>query len=890
LAAARELYGETGAVELTDIRFRKALYIEQDRPVSVRLVFNHEDGNFQVCSRDYGRPEAQWRINAEGCILLRHSNGRAAETPATIAARCQRSVDQDLCYRHFKNLGLEYGPLFRGIGQLQQGSNEVLAQVALPETVAGQLDDYRIHPVLLDICLQTMAATLPIEAESSAPPRVYMPVSLQRLKVHGGFDKAKWIHARLLKLSDDELVCDINLLDHDGRVLLCIEGCKARSFGNGNAQMETRPQHLYRMDWRGRPLEVSQQTLPAGGVWLVFGDNDVFERALLSGLKGQARKFVSVHRGDTFAVTERGYTVSPGSADDFTRLFEHVQSRYPDPIRGVVYLWPAACEKGTNEDFGNAEALLERICTGFLHLVQSLGRLRQKTPPALWAVTSNAQPVNDDAERSNVLQASLWGLARVAGQIEYRDLWKAIIDIDRPSHPQTAGKLAIEILNGDGEDQVAYRLGIRYVPRLKSCNEWRLPVAPAFRPDVSYLITGGLGALGLVTAEWMIGRGARHLILAGRSELPPRREWAALTADHPARQRVSALRRLESLGASVTVAALDIADFEQLRDFVDAYEGESRPTIRGVIHAAGVASPKLIDEMSAEQLRVTLRPKVNGAVCLHRVFAERELDFFVLFSSIASVVVSDGQAAYAAANACLDAFAHWRHAAGHGGLSINWGPWGEIGMAADLNLVDFFRSRGFHAMTTAQGLEAFGMLLGERTAQAVVVAADWRTVASTGFQKPPAYLEELLAEQDEAETGAAEAADGEQDDFLLDYMSLADLPQRRSLLERHLASLACRVLRIDISRLGCGEPLNTKGLDSMMAMELKNRIERSLGASVAIVELLRGASIATIADKLIDHLEERLSQASEELNNLMGKIESGASARQQEQTGIEEKA
>ena len=874
LAAARELYGETEAIELTDIRFEKALYLDREQPLCLRLAFNRDQGDFTVYSRDYAEPVERWQVNARGRILLRHLDMPHRTDPGSIKSRCNRSIEQDLCYRHFADLGLEYGAYFRGIGQLWQGAGETLAELVLADEITTQFADYRVHPVLLDICLQTMAATLPIEHTPSASPRVYMPVSLQRLKVWSSLDSARWIHARLLKHDDHELMCDIELLDDDGQTLLRLEGCLARSFG-GDTQMEVRPQQLYALDWRQQALDHASEHKASNGLWVVFGDDDTLGNALLTRLEGEGRQCVMVNHAAGFAMTQRGYTVAPGCAADFSLLFESLRQNYREPIAGVVYLWPVACNEPADTGAVRIEALLERICIGFVHLVQTLTRLRQNTPPRLWAVTSNAQSVAGNGAQLNPLQAALWGVARVAGQIEHRELWQSIIDIDCPSDPQTQDRLADEILQADAEDQVAYRRGGRYVPRLAACNDLRLTAAPNFRTDGTYLITGGLGALGLVTAKWLVEHGARHLILAGRSALPPRHEWAGLTDAHPAHGRVAAVRELESLGASVILASLDIADVGQLSELVERYEGECRPPICGVIHSAGAASSQLIGETDARHFQSILRPKILGALALHRVFAERELDLFVLFSSIASVVVSDGQGAYASANAFLDAFAHWRQASGRGGLSINWGPWGEVGMAADLNLIGFFRSRGFFAMTTAQGLDAFGSLLGGRTPQAVVVAADWRSVATNGFHgnTPPAYLRDLVAESALIDESGGENSDNEQEDFLLEYITISDLTQRRQALQRHLARQACHVLRVDTERLGHDDALNTMGLDSMMAMELKNRIERSLGTTVAVVELLRGVSISAIAERLIEALEARLSEAGAELNQLMGGLE-----------------
>jgi NAD(P)-dependent dehydrogenase (short-subunit alcohol dehydrogenase family) len=177
-----------------------------------------------------------------------------------------------------------------------------------------------------------------------------------------------------------------------------------------------------------------------------------------------------------------------------------------------------------------------------------------------------------------------------------------------------------------------------------------------FRPDGAYLITGGQGALGLHIAHWMVGQGARRLILLGRTPLPSRREWQNIDPATSIGQKVSAIMQLEKAGAAVHPAAVDIGDGEQLQTFLTDYAAESWPPIRGVVHAAGVVTDKNLLQLDAAVFSDVLRPKLMGVWHLHSLLAADSLDFFVLFSSFAAV---DGWgASYAAANHFMDMLAH----------------------------------------------------------------------------------------------------------------------------------------------------------------------------------------------------------------------------------------
>ena len=199
-------------------------------------------------------------------------------------------------------------------------------------------------------------------------------------------------------------------------------------------------------------------------------------------------------------------------------------------------------------------------------------------------------------------------------------------------------------------------------------------------------------------------QGARRLILMGRTRVPARSTWQQLEADHPQKSLVQALSELEALGATIHLAAVDVADEEQLSTFLTAYEREAWPPIRGVIHTAGVVQDELLLRMTAETFQHVLRPKVRGGWLLHRLLRDYPLDFFVLFSSTGSVIASLGQGNYAAANAFLDALAHHRRSLGLPALSIGWGPW-SVGMVEQLKLEQFYTRRGIELIRPEVGMQ-----------------------------------------------------------------------------------------------------------------------------------------------------------------------------------------
>jgi NAD(P)-dependent dehydrogenase (short-subunit alcohol dehydrogenase family)/acyl carrier protein len=452
-------------------------------------------------------------------------------------------------------------------------------------------------------------------------------------------------------------------------------------------------------------------------------------------------------------------------------------------------------------------------------------------------------------------QASLWGLGRTIAE-EHPSLWGGLIDLDPRDTTEAASSLLCdEMLGPEREDQIAYRQGVRHVARLvrykggaSSHLRWRT--------DASYLITGGLGDLGLRVARWMVEQGARRLVLMGRTALPPRAAWKDLDPLSRTAHQIAAIRELELMGASVLPAAVDVADEAQMGLFFKTYEQENWPPIRGVVHAAGVVEGQPVAELETETLLRVMRPKLLGAWLLQRYLTDAPLDFFVLFSSGSSLLNSPLLGAYAAANALLDALAHERRAQGRPALSINWGFWSEVGMAARY-LRENGREFAPHGMGTfapEQGLEALGRLMRQDATEVCVMPIDWRQWSQyhpTASQSP--VLAHLI-EDDPGQTAAAHDNSPTNSRLSREELASARPEARAAMLEDALRQQVATVLKLSPSRINSQTPLIHLGIDSIMAIELKNRIESMLGIAVPIVTFLQGPSISSIASQMVEQL------------------------------------
>jgi NADPH:quinone reductase-like Zn-dependent oxidoreductase len=356
------------------------------------------------------------------------------------------------------------------------------------------------------------------------------------------------------------------------------------------------------------------------------------------------------------------------------------------------------------------------------------------------------------------------------------------------------------------------------------------------RAGASYLITGGLGGLGLVLSEWLAEQGARHLALLGRSQ--------------PSAHAEEVIARLRARGVEVRVFACDVSQPDQVRDVIAEVQA-NMPELAGVIHGAAVLDDGVTLQLNRERFERVLGPKLLGAFNLHEQTAQLPLDFFVLFSSAAATIGSPGQGNYAAANEFMDALAHFRAARGLPALSVNWGPWRESGAAVRPDRVGRLSVRGIGNMSDAEGLSILARLLrSEHTQMAVAPSVDWHEwVQFYPRMKVVGLFEQVLLE---APSASRAAATRERASDVRAAVLAADVAARHALLEAYLVQLVRQVMRIAATKkIDPALPLNRLGIDSLMAVELKNRMATDLDVALPVSKILLSAGLGELAGDVL---------------------------------------
>jgi acyl transferase domain-containing protein/acyl carrier protein len=791
LAAARALDADA-TLSVRDLKFERAWHLQADTAASFQLQAR-ADGHGGLSLDIQSRADAGW---------LQHASARLSEGTKSAAGpwevgvierlRQTAPLDGDEVYARLQAQGAHFGAHLRGISRAWLSRGEALAQIDLKPL--GDFSDERFcfAPAVLDACFQLTVLLAP-EGALCLPSAI---AAVQATRVPRG---ELWLHARARPATAgaDAAVVDAVLLDAEGPVLE-LQGLTLHKLDPAAATDARLP--LFDVHWA--PLLAPEAAVPPlSRQWLLVADAQGEAGALAEALK---------RRGESATVL-----------DGVALLNEALEGAANGCRMDVIDL--RALDLVSTE--GAADAAFDAL----LQPARLLGQVAASAPLRLWWVTRGAQAAQAaDGTTLALAQSPVSGLAAVLA-VEQGDRWGGTVDLDPDLGVAEQADALIEAVRADA-GSVASRQGQRLQARLRRLEARPPAVAPRWRKDASYLITGGLGGVGAHVARWLAHEGVRHLVVMSRSALPPRVQWSAIDPASAPGRAIATVRELEALGASVQHVALDVADGVALNEWHSRFAAEGRPPVQGVFHLAGITDDKLVRDLDAASLGAVLSPKLRGAANLHRLLPE--LDVFVLFSSMAALMPQAGQASYAAANAFLDALARQRRASGQHALSIGWGVWAQTGvMQGDVGRqqLDELTRQGIGSFTPSQALSVLAEVLSLPVAHVAAMPIDWARLRTALSGRRVPLLQDLL---DEARAETVGDGNGTAPPEVS-----SDPVERRRALERAVREVVGRVLKLAPAKIDARKPLGTMGLTSLMALELRNRLEplhgRPLSATLA---------------------------------------------------------
>ncbi|MEV4502091.1 type I polyketide synthase [Streptomyces klenkii] len=790
--AAGAQFLDTDLLALEDMHVETPLVLDPEPSVTTRLTAEGQQARIEVVS-GYG-DEVLVHARARVRPLAGDEATRRPEPSAPPTEEWTESVPADL-YRHFRDRhDVHHGPAFTAVERIQihPAKDRALSWLRIADSARVSAHAMTLHPALADEVVQTVVAAWLAYCATSPGPVVV--AGFDAIHVHGTTGHARFAAVHLHHADDLSCVASGQLATADGTVVAEIRGLRLANITPPAQRYADRLAHL---SWSPEPLPTERSATGDGG-WLVVADDGTGWATRLAALLGE-------HSAGSRLLTHPADALPTQQA-----LAEALDAPTPSPITALALVLGAP----QGGDRSLAVAARDQV-TRALAVVQQLAR--RERPPRLWVLwRGDEQPLT---------ASGLPGLLRVAA-FEHPDLLASSIEIAGTS-PLEA--VADDLLTaGQQVTEIAWRHGVRYLARVRpGPGPFASPVPGPLRPGGAYVVTGGLGGLGRLAVRWLAEGGAGRIVACGRT-----------APSETAAEELEALRA--ATGADIRVVLGDIADPAVAEHAVKtAVNGIG--ALHGVLHAAGVVEDATLAALDEALTERVWRGKTEGAIALHQATLAHDLDFFVLYSSVAGLLGSPGQGAYAAANTFLDAFAAWRRGQGLPATTIQWGAWSQVGRGRHL------AQRDFIMITPGDGTAALERILAEghhHIAYSPIDLGAW--IAPYPAMRHSTLLTPLLTDATSDDGGHSPVRD--------DILAAGTDAERRQLLQDFIIAQVRELLGGTDRHIGPQTSLVLLGLDSLGAIQLQQRLHNALRIEIKPGVIWVKPSAAALAEWILEHV------------------------------------
>ncbi|MGA9314689.1 MAG: type I polyketide synthase [Solirubrobacteraceae bacterium] len=866
-----------GCVSVSKLELRTPLVLDESGALQIQLVVGAPDESGERTVGIYSRSQdaanedpqsAQtWACNAGGTLApddRAEARPESEERMALLAGEwpppAADRLDIDDLYDHMAELGLEHGPMFRGLRDAWRRGEDTFVEVTLPEEQRDTAYAFGIHPALLGAALHGVGAAPRGDADAIAPESVSLPSSWDDVKLHAA--GATSLRACLSRVAPDVLA--LALADEAGAPVASVGSLSLRALSveQLSSARRRRLDSLFRLDWEtcSAPVHSEQPR------WAVVGEGAGELASALCGPASSSRleDVACVDGGnepagehDAFSCDTRVYTdldalrrsLDTGVEPPEVVFVGYGLERWSD---GAIAVGSGASQAAGIEgvlDLAHASA------HSALVLLQGWMSDERLADSRLVVLTRNAVAVRTGEDVCGLAVAPVWGLLRSAQSEHPGGLGLVDIDGELGSWEAVWSALAC------GEPQVAIREGAIFAARLAQLSATgdgdldREDGSP-FNVEGTVLITGGThGAGALMARRFVDEHGVRSLVLAGDSVEEEEEEEFELQAE------------LERLGARVTLARCDLADREQLRELIASVSAE-RP-LSAVVHASGVVDDGVVGLLTAERLQRVLRSKLDTGLHLHELTRHLDLSAFVLSSGAGGTLGIAGQGSRAAANAFLDALALHRRACGMPGVSIAWGPRAELDEAREPQARDLMRMArmGVGVLDADEASELFAAA--QRCGEALVLPMRLNRTAlraqARSDELPPMLRGVVRSSARQASAGGGLLA-----------RRLAAIPEHeraRVTLEAVRAEVALVLGHASSAAIDVGRPFRDLGFDSLTAMELRNRLNRASGLRLSGAVIFDYPTPIALAEYMVSELTGGQISTDASAIGQLGKLE-----------------
>jgi NAD(P)-dependent dehydrogenase (short-subunit alcohol dehydrogenase family) len=865
LSAVKEIWNPKSCV-LKSVELRTPLVVNSWEKRWVQLCIGKLDGNktkFQLVSRDVDLVNPDWVIHAQGEVEILDFYFDAMQK-ADIQAFKERKEDdvrpEDGVYTLMRNRGFDLGVGFRRIRKAYCTEGECVCFIQ-PDQNIPNLEIYELYPGVIDSILQSQLCARLDELNQKhqesgqRSDRTIIPYYLKSISYNFRRSDDLWVHG-LSQIGEDVLYSTLKVYNEIGETIMKMDDIIANITDRDSLLREIRANSkglYYHTVWREFTRDLVTSFQAEDELFVLCLDNVNTADHLRDQILERKKDVVVILHKDGGLIKEESeelFYVDMSQEQSVRSLVSKLLERN----RKLKFLYCNGLDAGQDEDFKDIMYPLY----GLLYLVQAVDKLGAVDKVLITTVTRNVHQVADNG-KINLFQSPLWGMVKVLS-IEYPEVYDGIIDTDLQSGRD---RLLIDEIIGHSAEEVSLYGGKRYVSRMvrhtRYNEEQKGSCSPlSLQENASYLITGGTGALGMTYAQQLIEKGAKYIILMCRKE--------------PPKDTLSQIEEWCNHGVKIYLAYADVCQEGEVEKAIQVLYRKKVPKIKGVIHAAGILKDRFISDQTLSDFDLVLAPKIYGTLNVHQALRQHDLDFFLLLSSISSIIGNVGQSSYAAANYFLNQFAAQLRQQNVDAYSVCWGPWGSGGMASGSAEIDRnIDAMGVQSFSVETGGQLISQFMNQPYTDTIIADFRWDKMRRNINKWQGIFLSEILGEQVQNEMES-----DEESELSISLNSLAQEERKEYLLTvlqercgKIMGFTTDRLLSVDIA-------LREQGADSLMIFTMRTTINKLLGTNIDVSTFFNYPTLIALTNYLIDevifagseengaHEDSKLSDASTE--------------------------
>jgi acyl transferase domain-containing protein/acyl-CoA synthetase (AMP-forming)/AMP-acid ligase II/NADP-dependent 3-hydroxy acid dehydrogenase YdfG/acyl carrier protein len=817
------------SITIRDIELRAPLIITEHEERLVQIVISHawsENCEYMITSKSLSDDNGPWVIHSQGVIGV--NNGYIQNKKPFMVDQWDRiekhDKEENIVYRAMVNAGFDLGVGFRRVKRSSCDKDSGICYIE-PLKSLPHKEDYVIYPGVIDSIFHTMLSII-LEAGYVAVDKennweTMIPYFVSGISYNYLASDNLWCSSNAV-FEHQSIIGDVDAFNEYGDLIMQIDNMITKITTEKNLLSGVKKdlsKLIYHCNWVKYEAKAAKRV-------------DYSSVVLITDQASDYANLVRCWQAND--VNARQVAVCGYLDYDWEKLVSEEVSQQ----KRVLFVY--GCGSSSITSFENNEDILKHA----VDLAKAISQLHAEKTCSLGFITVQAVAYKNQA--INLKQAMLWGFAR-SFAMEFTGSFRGIVDLDGTMSTDD-WKIAAEVILSGASNELCLRAGELYISRLmkhsiyEKRNQEKLD-ALKISGDGTYLVTGGTGLLGMTYLEALTDLGAKKI--------------AILCRNQPGSEVIDRIDRWNSHGLCIRVFRADVGNLDSLSAAVDLIHTEMGE-INGVVHAAGVLKDKMLQDLTWEDYQYVMSPKVTGCINLYRVLHRNKLDFFIMLSSITSILGNVGQSNYAAANCFMNSFAAFLNQQNKNGFVQCWGPWEGAGMASDQATLANMDMMGMEPIMKAEGKRMICDFFANPYELMLIADINWDKFIKNSSGS---IVKELLSDLVSA---AAPVREGESNTSFKERVTSMNKLQIVELLTNEIKQLCSKIMDYDISAIDADNSFKELGADSLMIFSMRTEINQLLHSNINVAAFYNYPTISLFAEYLADEVLE-LEDASEKV-------------------------